>query len=115
MQGTSKHDPTTNPKTIRWRGLTLHKWYTTSRTSAYHWGDALLGDPLRVELKQLGADNFTATLSTYRLSTCEQGHCDNLDEVRALLDRCLDGLHGLLQDGLKAVDELKARGGSNGT
>jgi hypothetical protein len=114
MQGTSKHDPSTNPETITWRGLTLRKWYDTRRTSSYRYRKGVHGS-LLIELKQLGADNFTATLSTYRLVTCEQGHCDNLDEVRALLDRCLDGLHGLLQDGLKAVDELKAREGSNGT
>jgi hypothetical protein len=114
MTTTSKHDPTTNPKTIRWRGVTLHKWYDTRRTSTYRCRDGV-DDPLLIELKQLGADNFTATLSTYRLVTCERPHCDNLDEVRALLDRCLDMLHGLLKDGLQAVEQVQREGDNNGT
>jgi hypothetical protein len=115
MTTTSKHDPSTNPATITWRGLTLRKWYATSRTTAYDCGDGLLSGPLRVELKQLGAHNFTATMGVYRLVISLQRHCDDLDEVRALLDRCLDGLHGVLQDGLKAVEQVQREGDNNGT
>jgi hypothetical protein len=114
MQGTSKHDPSMTPATISWRGVTLRKWYATRLTTTYRCRNGV-DDPLLIELKQLGADNFTVTMTVYRLTTYEQGHCDNLDEVRAMLDRCLDGLHGLLQDGLKAVEQVQREGDSNGT
>lgn len=95
-----------DPKVIKWNRVELEAYWSTKRTCFYHgYAGGHKTAPVRIELKHMTKIRWSVTMSAYGLPTSMCRECDSIEEVKAMMSDCLDGLISLLEDGLISLLE----------